>query len=54
MTYTFKQFYISAKAVEDPVQFYTEKLYDSFDGIGTNDKQLIRIVVSRSEVGFIF
>ena len=41
---------LSAKAIEDPVQFYAERLFSCMKGVGTNDKMLIRIVVSRSEV----
>ena len=41
---------LSAKAIEDQIQFYAERLHDCFEGLGTNDTQLIRIVVSRSEV----
>ncbi|KAL4238967.1 Annexin A11 [Mactra antiquata] len=43
--------YISlAKAVEDPVLFYTEAVHKCFDGMGTNDTRLIRIIVARSEI----
>ncbi|XP_060594031.1 uncharacterized protein LOC132748437 isoform X2 [Ruditapes philippinarum] len=39
-----------AKAVEDPVEFYAEKLHGCFTSMGTNDNLLIRLVVPRSEV----
>ncbi|WAR20492.1 ANXA6-like protein [Mya arenaria] len=38
-----------AKAIEDPIQYYTDALHHCFKGLGTNDGELIRIVVSRSE-----
>lgn len=41
---------ISAKSVEDPVEFYAEKLHGCFTSMGTNDNLLIRLVVPRSEV----
>ena len=31
-------------------EYFADKLYKSMKGAGTNDSQLIRIVVSRSEV----
>ncbi|XP_011444277.3 annexin A6 isoform X2 [Magallana gigas] len=43
--------YISlVKAIEDPVRFYVEKLFSSFGGIGTNEDNIIRIIISRSEI----
>ncbi|ESP02908.1 hypothetical protein LOTGIDRAFT_110615, partial [Lottia gigantea] len=38
------------KSYEDPVDYYVERLHGAFDGIGTNDSRLIRILVSRSEI----
>lgn len=43
-------FVILVKAIEDPVRFYVEKLFSSFGGIGTNEDNINRIIISRSEV----
>lgn len=43
-------FVILVKAIEHPVRFYVEKLFSSFGGIGTNEDNIIRIIISRSEV----
>ncbi|XP_078316353.1 annexin A6-like isoform X2 [Crassostrea virginica] len=43
--------YISlVKAIEDPVQYYAEKLFTSFGGLGTNEDNVVRIIISRSEI----
>ncbi|XP_067680804.1 uncharacterized protein [Haliotis asinina] len=42
-----------AKALEDPIKFYAARLHEGFKGLGTNDTQLIRILVSRSEIDLV-
>ena len=43
-------FVCTVKAIEDPVQYYAEKLFTSFGGLGTNEDNIVRIIISRSEV----
>jgi len=41
------------KVVRHPADYFAEQLYKSMKGAGTNDNQLVRIVVTRSEVDMV-
>jgi len=39
-----------ARYIEDPITYYSEVMYDSMKGLGTDDERLIRAIVSRCEI----
>jgi hypothetical protein len=44
--------YVTVKAVNDPVEFFTDQIRAAFRDPEPNDYQLIRLFVARSEVIF--
>lgn len=45
-----KHWVFSVKTVHDRTGYFAEQLYKSMKGLGTDDRSLIRIVTSRSEI----
>jgi len=41
---------VTVHYIRDPNSYYAERLYKSMKGAGTDDRSLIRLIVSRSEV----
>ena len=46
-----KRLIFSVFILDEPSAFYAEEIYDSTEGLGTNDEKLQRIFIQRSEVG---
>jgi len=47
------KYIISAEYAIDPSEFFAKRLNAAMDGAGTYDSDLVRIIVSRSEVKII-
>ncbi len=39
--------------MKDPADYFAERLHKSMKGVGTDDEELTRLVVSRSEVDLV-
>ena len=47
-------FIFIVKSAKSKPAYYAEMLHDAMAGLGTHDEDLIRLIVSRSEVNFIW
>ena len=46
-----KKAYVSVvKCIQNPAEFFADELYASMKGVKTDNKKLIRIIVSRAEI----
>ena len=42
------------KSIRNKAAYFAEEIHDSMAGLGTNDSNLIRLIISRREVKIIF
>ena len=51
--HTKKAYNSVVRCVTSPAEFFADELYTSMKGLGTDNKKLIRIIVSRAEVVYV-